>query len=230
MLKTKEFLIEDLLKMGNPGNPRWMPEPEKESLTASLKTFGLVEPLVVNIRSNQIVGGHQRVSVAVNAGLSSLTAVVLDLPQAEETALLLSLNKIRGYWDYGKLAEMLADIPLENLVATGFSAVEVESIIASYSSSDSEEIASPGVVPEFQNRTEEQVNTWLNSTYKVQFGMFSKTLKSTEYDAWVKTIAIELGGDNTSPTALGAVIANMLSISLHEGWNESTETSESAQV
>ena len=53
-------------------NPRQMTTEQRKSLTVSIKRFGLVDPILVNInpeRKNIIVGGHQRVTIAKELGI-----------------------------------------------------------------------------------------------------------------------------------------------------------------
>lgn len=45
-------------------NPRKISDHDMASLRKSLQTFGCVEPVVVNRRTNTVVGGHQRVKAA----------------------------------------------------------------------------------------------------------------------------------------------------------------------
>ena len=54
-----------LAGMAAPYNPRVISDHDLESLRRSLKFFGAVEPVVVNRRSEHIVGGHQRGKAAV---------------------------------------------------------------------------------------------------------------------------------------------------------------------
>jgi hypothetical protein len=75
-------------------NPRQIDQESLNGLAKSLEKFGLVEPVVVNIRDgkNTIVGGHQRFKVIQNAGVKTLACVVVDLSVADEKLLNLSLN------------------------------------------------------------------------------------------------------------------------------------------
>lgn len=59
-----------LLAMGAPYNPRKMPAREMAALRRSMRTWGAVQPVVVNRRSSHIVGGHQRVQAAAAEGIA----------------------------------------------------------------------------------------------------------------------------------------------------------------
>ena len=91
-------------------NPRTMPRDQMEALKRSLEKYGFVEPVVVNKRGNVIVGGHQRVTAWQEMGRKSLPVLFVDLDEANEKALNLSLNKISGVWDDTALSLVLSDL------------------------------------------------------------------------------------------------------------------------
>lgn len=96
-----------------PYNPRVDLQPGDLAYTKlqnSLDEFGLVEPLVWNKRTGNLVGGHQRLKVIKARGDTETPVVVVDLPIPKEKALNLALNKIQGDWDNLKLAELLNDL------------------------------------------------------------------------------------------------------------------------
>ena len=43
-----------------PYNPRTISDQDKTRLRNSLQEFGLVDPIVINLKNNHIIGGHQR--------------------------------------------------------------------------------------------------------------------------------------------------------------------------
>ena len=49
------------------GNPRMISSAAKRALGASLRRFGLVQPIVVNERTGRVVSGHQRIEVLRDA-------------------------------------------------------------------------------------------------------------------------------------------------------------------
>src|SRR5262249_34293071 len=68
--------------------------PPYDRLRKGMETFGLVEPLVWNKRSGNLVGGHQRLSVLEQRGDVEVEVSVVDLGPREEKALNLALNKL----------------------------------------------------------------------------------------------------------------------------------------
>ncbi len=88
-----------------PYNPRIISEKALAGLGASLDRFGLVQPIVVNVRTNRIVGGHQRAKALEAKGVKMADAVLVDLNERDEKALNLALNsgEISGEWTAGAL-------------------------------------------------------------------------------------------------------------------------------
>jgi ParB-like chromosome segregation protein Spo0J len=100
-----------------PGDPAW------NKLEASLREFGLVEPLVWNELSGHVVGGHARLAILRLLGVTEVPVSVVRLSPEREKALNVVLNnrEAQGRFDAGKLAELLADLePLPELELTGF--------------------------------------------------------------------------------------------------------------
>src|SRR5262245_10514883 len=65
-----------------PYNPRKKLEkadPEYQKLLRSINEFGLVEPLIWNKRTGNLVGGHQRLTVLVDEGATEVDVSVVDL-------------------------------------------------------------------------------------------------------------------------------------------------------
>ncbi len=81
-----------------PYNPRKIGKAAMKGLRASLRRFGLVQPIVFNTRTGYVVGGHQRVEALRANGATEADVVIVDLDDAEEKALNVTLNnpKISG--------------------------------------------------------------------------------------------------------------------------------------
>jgi DNA modification methylase len=117
-------------------------DPEYEKLKRSIEDFGYVEPLVWNERTGNLVGGHQRYKILVNEqGATEVEVSVVDLDETREKALNLALNKIRGDWDEGKLAQVLAELQESELdvTLTGFDQEEVTELLSEYQNIEVEE-------------------------------------------------------------------------------------------
>lgn len=116
-----------------PYNPRVMPEAMMERLEKSLDKFGYIDPIVVNKRNGNAVGGNMRLK-ALRKKMHKdqmIDVVVVDLDDAQEKALNMALNKIVGNWDEPKISELLKSIEegdKELLNLTGFSEQEIKDL------------------------------------------------------------------------------------------------------
>lgn len=98
-----------------PYNPRTISPAQRRKLAASLKRFKLVEPLVWNVRTGNLVGGHQRLSVIDDIEGTdeySLTVARINVDDATEKALNIALNnpEAQGQYDLDLLADTIASI------------------------------------------------------------------------------------------------------------------------
>lgn len=83
---------------------------EYEKLKRSIEQFCYVEPVIWNKATGRVVGGHQRLKVLVDSGLTEVDCVVVELSEENEKALNIALNKINGEWDTDKLAMLISDL------------------------------------------------------------------------------------------------------------------------
>jgi DNA modification methylase len=118
-----------------PYNPRKDLKPgdrEYEKLKRSIQEFDIVEPLVWNERSGNLVGGHQRLKILRNELKAKEVEVsVVDLTPQREKALNVALNKISGDWDLDKLRELLVglDDGTFDVSLSGFDDTELKALI-----------------------------------------------------------------------------------------------------
>ena len=133
MIKTAELkmLPVSVLKPAE-YNPRKKLKPgdkEYEKIKRSISEFGFADPLVVNADMT-IIGGHQRLTVAMDLGYTKVPCAVVDVDKTREKALNIALNKISGEWDDNLLAELLQDIQNSNYDAelTGFESAEIDAL------------------------------------------------------------------------------------------------------
>ena len=124
-------------------NPRKKLKPsdkEYEKIKNSIEEFGFADPLVVNADMT-IIGGHQRLTVAMALGYTEVPCAVVDIDKVREKALNIALNKITGAWDESLLADLLADIQASefDLGKTGFDPPEIETLFNSVHDKDVKE-------------------------------------------------------------------------------------------
>ena len=144
-MKIEKIKITDLIPSDY--NPRIMSENEATKLRNSLETFGLFDPIVINLKNNHIIGGHQRFEVLIDQHLEDnkifdelnlirlgdigwvFTDTDLKVESDDhEKALNLSLNKISGEWDTEKLFVILEELEVNNfnIDLTGFDGFDEE--------------------------------------------------------------------------------------------------------
>lgn len=105
-------------------------DPEYEKLKRSLEEFGYVEPVIWNKTTSHVVGGHQRLKVLLDMGITEVECVVVDMDAEKEKALNVALNKISGDWDKDKLALLIADLQGADfdVSLTGFDPAELDDL------------------------------------------------------------------------------------------------------
>ena len=129
-------------------NPRKISPEEYTKLANSIQEFGFVDPIIINLNNNHIIGGHQRYEFLLNQYVQNKEYSTLKLlklgdigwifPETEltvenedyEKALNIALNKISGEWDNDKLNELFQDLKLNDfdLDLTGFDNIELEEL------------------------------------------------------------------------------------------------------
>ena len=94
--------------------------------------FGYVEPIIWNEETGNIVGGHQRYKILLEAGHTEVECVVVKLSADKEKALNLALNKVTGDWEIEALADLLHELNEQDfdLSLTGFDAAEIEDLFS----------------------------------------------------------------------------------------------------
>lgn len=114
-------------------NPRKDLKPgdaEYEKLKRSIEQFGYVEPVIWNKTTGRVVGGHQRLKVLIDMGMTEVDCVVVEMSEEKEKALNVALNKISGDWDKDKLALLIADLQGADfdVSLTGFEPAEIDDL------------------------------------------------------------------------------------------------------
>ena len=123
--------VKDLLPADyNPRKDLKPGDPEYEKLKRSIEQFGYVEPVIWNEKTGRVVGGHQRLKVLTDMGITEVDVVVVDMDTEKEKALNIALNKISGEWDTEKLALVIADLQGTDfdVSLTGFDPEELEDL------------------------------------------------------------------------------------------------------
>lgn len=119
-----------------PYNPRTDLQPEDEEyqqIRASIINHGLLQPLVYNKQTGNVVGGNQRRKVLLDGGVEECMCLVIDTSLEQEKRINLALNKIGNMWDQPKLRDLfmrLKDAGYD-LPKTSFAEDEIEKLTQS---------------------------------------------------------------------------------------------------
>lgn len=125
-LKTELLIPADY----NPRKDLKPGDPEYEKLKRSIEQFGYVEPVIWNKTTSHVVGGHQRLKVLLDMGITEIECVVIEMNEEKEKALNIALNKISGDWDKDKLMLLIADLQGADfdVSLTGFEPAELDAL------------------------------------------------------------------------------------------------------
>ncbi len=125
-LKTELLIPADY----NPRKDLKPGDPEYEKLKRSIEQFGYVEPVIWNKTTSHVVGGHQRLKVLLDMGITEVECVVIEMDEEKEKALNIALNKISGDWDKDKLMLLIADLQGADfdVSLTGFEPAELDAL------------------------------------------------------------------------------------------------------
>lgn len=130
MLIEKKNVAELLPADYNPRKDLRPGDLEYEKLKRSIEQFGYVEPVIWNTTTGRVVGGHQRLKILQDMGMTEVDCVVVELDEEHEKALNVALNKISGEWDNDKLALLIADLQGADfdVSLTGFEPAELDDL------------------------------------------------------------------------------------------------------
>ena len=149
-MKIVKKKIADLI--GAEYNPRELTEKQHSDLTDSLKRFGIVDPVLVNVhpdRENIIIGGHQRTKVWGELGNEEIECVELKLTLDQEKELNIRLNKNTGQFNMDGLANFF---DTEDLIDWGFQSYEFDFGLSVEKINESEEDDEWVGMPEFDEK------------------------------------------------------------------------------
>lgn len=103
--------------MANPNNWRIHPSFQQEALEGVLGDVGWVAPVVVNVRTGNLIDGHMRVMLALKRGDETpIPFVEVDLSEDEERKILATFDPIgdMAAVDREKFHELLGAVDTEN--------------------------------------------------------------------------------------------------------------------
>ena len=104
-------------------NPNNMAVAMLDRLTASIRSYGLLIPLIVRPigKVYEVLSGNQRLTVVAGLGFKTVPCIIVDLDDAHARLLAQALNHLRGEDDLGLRAELLRTVlqhlPVDEVLA-----------------------------------------------------------------------------------------------------------------
>jgi ParB-like chromosome segregation protein Spo0J len=93
MIARPKILLKKLSELNAaPYNPRKISDAALAGLEASMEKFGVVQPIIWNARTGNVVGGHQRLKILKKRKIKDAEVVVVDIDESDEKALNVALN------------------------------------------------------------------------------------------------------------------------------------------
>ena len=145
-MKTEQQIQIEQLPIGelrpDPANPRRISEQELETLTRSIREFGLIDPIIARREDKMVIGGHQRLLAARKLGYKTVPVVLTDLTVEQAHLLNIALNKISGSFDQELLARLLKElqeVPNNDLSLSGFEDDELKKLLKSLDAREKKE-------------------------------------------------------------------------------------------
>lgn len=179
--QIRGFLLNDLSPAKY--NPRKIEPAAFRALEKSVKQFGLVEPIIVNIRGgkNVIVGGHQRFKVLKKQKKKNAICIVVDLSVAKEKVLNLALNNPASQ------GEFILD--LESHIADVEKTLGDDSLLIDLRI---KELQGGLITPDFDMLDEPEIST-KPAEVQIAIGEYRFKVTRKKYDTWKNGIRREKG-------------------------------------
>lgn len=137
----------------------------------SIVKFGFVSPLVIN-KDMTVIGGHQRLKVLKDLGITEVECIVVDLDKTNEKALNIALNKIQGDWDEVKLEALLQELKLEefDMNLTGFDFDEVDEILNDINGTKEDNFDVDSAYEEIEEPITKPGDIWILGNHRLMCG------------------------------------------------------------
>ena len=115
-----------------PYNPRVISDDARKRLKKKIRKTGLIEPLIWNELTGNLVGGHQRLGILdeLEGGIEyelTVSAVMLTLEEEKKMNVFLNNASAMGEWEEDKLAEIIKEF-MQSPEELGFDLSEIEVI------------------------------------------------------------------------------------------------------
>lgn len=128
----RRISVVDLMDKQHKDNPRYIEAENKARLTNALQDYGMLEPIIINTRTGNMLGGHQRLRILYEQNVAEVTALHIDVDPTVEKEILVILNdpSLMGQYDDAKLSKVINDIVSSKADVTGIDAVTNTSFLS----------------------------------------------------------------------------------------------------
>ncbi len=157
----------------DPANARKHDDRNLNAISDSLKSFGQVEPLVVQKSSGKVIGGNGRLEVLRRSGVTECAVVEVDVDDTKAAALAIALNRTAelAAWDDETLARLLESLPEDMFAATGFNEDDLGELLDKLAPEAAEEDEAPAVHAE---AVSQKGDLWLLGEHRLLCGDSTK--------------------------------------------------------
>jgi DNA modification methylase len=161
----------------DPRNPRFHSPRQIRQIARSIKTFGMIVPILIN-RADRVVAGHGRVMACQQLGWTEVPTIPLEhLTEAQARAYMIADNRLaeNSEWDERLLAEQLKELSELNLDfaldVTGFEIGEIDLRIEQLTFADGDEARADSIPdPRTGLPVTKLGDTWLLNDHRVFCG------------------------------------------------------------
>lgn len=111
-------------------NPRNITDKAKKGLSNSIDSFGLLQPIVWNKQTGNVIAGHQRLEDIIAKGATETDVIEVDFDLAKEKSANIALNHtgLAGTYDLDKLQFLLDEIGEQDTIDFNFDELLVEEV------------------------------------------------------------------------------------------------------
>ena len=182
-------------------NPREISDEALEALANSLKSFGLVQPLVWNKRTGNLVGGHQRYKVLLKEGVKEAKTCIVDLDDTEEQMLNITLNNpaLQGEFNMKMLSDLVKVLKSKKSAAD-FKSSGLEALAKQMPLFDGVKETAAADQPKKKLSAEEAKEQKMEKADIKMLQLFYTNMQHKQVMSWVATASAAVGTDNASDT------------------------------
>lgn len=162
-LKVRRVEVQSLKE--DPANVRRHDDRNLAAIQSSIRTFGQVEPLVVQKDSLRVIGGNGRLRVLQRLGVTHVDVVEVDVDDAKAAQLSIALNRTGelAAWDEHRLKQTLEELASQGVDVEGllhFTQQDMDNLLKGIVAPDTRQLEDPGVISLPKNPETKAGDVW----------------------------------------------------------------------